>query len=168
MISIVVPTYNEVRNIENLVQKAGAALAATGEEFELIVVDDNSPDETAAEVRRLQGNRSWLRLLVLENPRDLSKAVLTGWRAARGDVLGCMDADLQHPPEMLPELVARLRISGADIVVASRHVRSGGVSDWHLFRRVISWTATLLATFILPGTLSNVRDPMSGFFLMHR
>lgn len=168
MISLVVPTYNERQNVETLVERAGTALASTGEKFELIIVDDDSPDGTAGEVRRLQATRPWLKLLERENARDLSTAVVAGWRTSRGDVLGCMDADLQHPPEMLPKLVEHLRTSGADIVVASRHVRGGGVSAWSLTRRLISRTATLLATFILPGTLGEVRDPMSGFFLLRR
>lgn len=166
MISLVVPTFKERANIEALVEGAGAALRETGEEFELIIVDDDSPDGTAEEVRRLQASRPWLRLLVRENERDLSTAVIAGWRIARGDILGCMDADLQHPPERLPDLALRMRETQADIVVGSRHVRGGGVSDWSLLRRFVSWTATLLAGFILPGTLGQVRDPMSGFFLL--
>jgi glycosyltransferase involved in cell wall biosynthesis len=129
MISLVVPTYKERANLERLVKRTGDALSHCGEEFELIIVDDASPDGTPDEVRRLAAqNRPWLRLLVRENERDLSTAVIAGWRIARGDVLGCMDADLQHPPEMLPKLVAELRRSGAEIVVGSRHVPGGGVT----------------------------------------
>ncbi len=168
MISLIIPTYNEARNIERLVERAGAALAAMGEAFELIIVDDHSPDDTAGAVRGLQAERPWLKLVVRENERDLSTAVLAGWRTATGDVLGCMDADLQHPPEALPKLFARLQESGAEIVVASRHVPGGGVSHWNPARRMISWTATLMATFVLPGTLGKIRDPMSGYFLLRR
>lgn len=169
MISVVVPTYKERANIQQLVERAGAALTRTAEEYELIIVDDASPDGTADEVRRLisQG-RPWLRLLLRENERDLSTAVTAGWRIARGDVAGCMDADLQHPPELLPRLLAELRQGSADLVIASRHVPGGGVSQWSLARRFVSWTATLLATTILPGTLGKVSDPMSGFFLLRR
>lgn len=169
MISLVVPTYNEQSNVEPLLQRAGAALAATGEEFEIIIVDDAGSDGTADEVRRLAAdNRPWLRLLVRETERDLSTAVVAGWRISHGDILGCMDADLQHPPELLPKLLAELRKSGAEIVVGSRHVPGGGVSDWSFGRRFISWTATFMATAILPGTLGTVSDPMSGFFLVRR
>jgi len=90
-------------------------------------------------------------------------------------LVGDLDrASLELGQEFFPTLSAvhiawpHLRTSGADIVVASRHVRGGGVSDWSLARRFISWTATLLATFILPGTLGEVRDPMSGFFVLRR
>lgn len=168
VISLVVPTYNERLNIEALVQRSGKTLASTGRTFELIIVDDDSPDGTADAVRSLQAIRPWLKLLVRKNERGLSTAVIAGWRISRGDVLGCMDADLQHPPEMLTKLVERMGTSGADIVVASRHVRGGGVSDWSLARRFVSWTATLMATLILPGTLGKIRDPMSGFFLLRR
>lgn len=168
MISLVVPTYNERGNVNALVERAGAALASTKEPFELIIVDDNSPDGTADAVRALQGSRPWLRLLVRTEERGLSTAVMAGWSIAQGNVLGCMDADLQHPPEVLSELFDSMGTTHADIVVASRHVRGGGVSDWSLQRRCVSWTATLLATMILPGTLGEVRDPMSGFFLLRR
>lgn len=168
MISLVVPSYNERANMQPLVERLEPALASTGQAFEVIVVDDASPDGTADEVRRLGATRPWLRVLVREAERDLSTAVIAGWRIARGDVMGCMDADLQQPPELIPRLFARLEEGQADLVLASRHVKGGGVSDWNLLRRFISWTATLMATFILPGTLSRVRDPMSGFFLARR
>lgn len=167
MISLVVPTYNERANIAQLVERTGAALALCGEDFELIIVDDGSPDGTGDEVRRLSAEgRPWLRLLVRRYERDLSTAVVAGWRIARGDVLGCMDADLQHPPELLPRMLAELRGSNADVVVGSRHVAGGGVSQWSLWRRFVSWTATLMAAGILPGTLGKASDPMSGFFLL--
>lgn len=168
MISIVVPAYNERGNIGLLVERAGEALAASGEPYELIIVDDNSPDGTAAAVHALQASRPWLRLVVRTKDRGLSSAVIAGWDISRGDVVGCMDADLQHPPEVLSKLIHTLRTCGADVVVASRHVRGGGVSDWSLARRIVSWTATLLATLAVPGTLGDVRDPMSGFFLLRR
>ena len=167
MISLVVPTFNERANIARLVERTGAALAECGEEFEVIIVDDGSPDGTGDEVLRLASDgRPWLRLLVRRYERDLSTAVVAGWRIARGDVLGCMDADLQHPPELLPRMLKALRDTPADVVVGSRHVAGGGVSHWSLRRRFVSWTATLMAAGILPGTLGKVSDPMSGFFLL--
>jgi dolichol-phosphate mannosyltransferase len=168
MISLVVPTYNERQNIASLVERASTALQVTGAPFELILVDDNSPDGTAEEVRVLQADRPWLRLVVRQNERDLSTAVLAGWQAARGKILGCMDADLQHPPEVLAELFERLRSADADLVVASRAVEHGGVSESTFRRRIISWTATLLARLLLPRNVRAVRDPMSGFFLLKR
>jgi dolichol-phosphate mannosyltransferase len=109
-----------------------------------------------------------LKLLVRKNEHDLSTAVIAGWRIASGEILGCMDADLQHPPELLPMLYGRMRKTNAGMVVGSRHVTGGGVSDWSPVRRLISWVATLMATTILPGTLGKVLDPMSGYFLVRR
>ena len=167
MISLVVPTYNEKANITRLVERTGAALATCGEDYELIIVDDGSSDGTGEEVRRLAAaGRPWLRLVERHYERDLSTAVVAGWRIASGDVLGCMDADLQHPPELLPRMLQQLRSAPADVVVGSRHVPGGGVSEWSLWRRFVSWTATLMAAGILPGTLGRVSDPMSGFFLI--
>ncbi|MCL5286542.1 MAG: polyprenol monophosphomannose synthase [Acidobacteria bacterium] len=168
MLSLIVPTYNERQNIVQLVARAGKTLAATGEPFELIIVDDNSPDGTAGEVRRLQAERPWLKLLVREDERDLSTAVLAGWKMAQGEILGVMDGDLQHPPEILLKLFEAMRQTHGDIVVASRNVEHGSVSDWKFRRRIISWTATLLAAVLLPAKIRRVKDPMSGFFLLRR
>jgi dolichol-phosphate mannosyltransferase len=168
MISLVVPTYKERQNIEKLVERAGGALALTHEPYELIIVDDNSPDGTADEVRRLQTTRPWLHLIVRLNEKDLSTAVMAGWKAAQGDLLACMDGDLQHPPEHLAKLVERVRHSDAEIAVASRYTEQGSVSDWKFRRRIISWTATLLAAMLLPGKIRRVKDPMSGFFVLRR
>jgi dolichol-phosphate mannosyltransferase len=168
MLTLVVPTYNERNNLPALLERVEAALTACAEPFEVIVVDDDSPDGTSEVARSLAARHRWLRVLTRKHQRDLSTAVLAGWFAARGEILGVIDGDLQHPPELLPELLRRLRETGADIVIASRHVKGGGVSKWSLFRRLISWAATLMAGFILPGTLSRVRDPMSGFFLLRR
>ncbi len=168
MISLVVPTYKERANVERLVMRAGQALAGAGEQYELIIVDDNSPDGTADEVRRMQAGRPWLQLVVRVNEKDLSTAVMAGWRAAKGDLLGCMDGDLQHPPEHLQKLVAALRSDSAEIAVASRYVEQGSVSEWKFRRRIISWTATLMASMLLPGRIRRVKDPMSGFFILKK
>jgi dolichol-phosphate mannosyltransferase len=168
LISLVVPTYNERENIAALVSRTGAALAATGQPYELIIVDDSSPDGTAKEVRGLQADRPWLRLIVRGDEKDLSTAVLAGWKAAQGDLLGCMDGDLQHPPEHLARLMESLCREGAQIAIASRYVAQGGVSDWKFRRRIISWTATLIAALLLPDKIRRVRDPMSGFFVLRR
>ena len=168
MLSIVIPTYNERTNIEPLVTRIAASLQAAAEPFEVIVVDDNSPDGTADEVRRLQPCHPWLRLVQRTNDRDLSRAVLEGWKQAQGDVLGCMDADLQHPPELLSSMATRLREQSADMVIASRYVRGGGVGRWNILRRLTSRVATSFAALILDTQLGSVSDPMSGFFLVRR
>jgi dolichol-phosphate mannosyltransferase len=93
---------------------------------------------------------------------------VVGWKVAKGEILGVMDGDLQHPPESLPDLLNSILSTNAEIVVASRNVTGGGVSEWSLIRRLISWGAAFFATFMLPGMLKAVRDPMSGYFLIKR
>jgi dolichol-phosphate mannosyltransferase len=165
MISIVIPTYNEAAVIEETLRRASAALRGTGEGFELIVVDDSSADGTAERAESLAGE---LPVRVLRRPGrlGLATAVLDGWAAARGKILGVMDADLQHPPEVLRALVAALRQNNADLAIASRYVSGGGSSDWTWRRRAISRSATHLAATVLPLTLATVGDPMSGMFLV--
>src|SRR5438093_13201896 len=98
MVSIIVPTYNERQNLPILVDRLGDALEACGVPFEVIVVDDDSPDGTSEVARSLQTQYPWLRVLTRKHQRDLSTAVLAGWFEAKGDILGVIDGDLQHPP----------------------------------------------------------------------
>ena len=163
MISVVIPTYNEAAVIQETLRRAGRALAASGEAFELIVVDDSSTDGTAELVESLAPE---LPVRVLRRPGrlGLATAVVDGWNMSRGDVLAVMDADLQHPPEVLAELVRALRGQSADVAVASRYRAGGGTSDWSWMRRLMSKSATHMAATVLPWTLGNVTDPMSGMF----
>ncbi len=165
MISIVIPTYKEADSIEEVLRRSGTALAQSGEEYELIVVDDNSGDGTAELAEKLSGEFH-VRVLRRAGRQGLATAVVDGWKIARGDLLGVIDADLQHPPEILNQLAAALRRSGADLAVASRYIAGGGTSDWEFVRRVISSGATHLAASVLPLKLSAVSDPMSGMFVV--
>jgi dolichol-phosphate mannosyltransferase len=97
----------------------------------------------------------------------LATAVIRGWQAARGQILGVMDADLQHPPAVLAQLIQAVQ-RGSDLAVASRHVENGGVGDWNLFRRIVSRTAQMIGLLILPEVLGRISDPMSGFFMVKR
>jgi dolichol-phosphate mannosyltransferase len=165
MISIVIPTYNEAEAIQQTLRRAAKALAAVKEPFELIVVDDSRSDSTAEACDALA---SELPVRLLRRPRrlGLATAVVDGWLMARGDVLGVMDGDLQHPPEVLATLVRTLHQSAADVAIASRYVNGGGTGDWSLLRRVISRSATGLAALALPNALDGITDPMSGLFLV--
>ncbi len=138
------------------------------DDFEIIVVDDDSPDGTWQVAEELTKENSHLRVIRRRDERGLATAVVAGWEIAGGEVLGVMDGDLQHPPETLPKLLDPILNAHADIVVASRHINGGGVSDWRLARRFASWTAASIATLMLPGLLRTVRDPMSGYFLIKR
>ena len=149
-LSLVIPTYNERENIGSLIQRAHDALAVTARQFEIIVVDDDSPDRTWEVVQTMATDYPNVRLIRRVNERGLAQAVLRGWQEARGKILAVMDGDLQHPPETLPLLINAMETDEVDITVASRHVEGGGVSQWNIFRRGISWGATLASTWILP------------------
>lgn len=165
MLSVVVPTYNEKDNVRRLLRLIDESLRGVGVEYEVVVVDDNSPDGTADVVRSLSGEYP-VRLVVRRGRMGLSSAVLDGIRKARGGVVAVMDADLQHPPRLLPELYERV-VKGYDIVVASRYVKGGSVKGWGLYRRLVSRVATVIARALLPEA-RRVKDPMSGFFAIRR
>ncbi len=165
MISIVIPTYIEARSIQEVIRRTGSALTQSGEEYELIVVDDNSGDGTAELAEQLSSDFH-VRVLRRAERLGLATAVVDGWKLAQGDLLGVIDADLQHPPEILRDLVAALRKANADLAVASRYITGGGTSDWEFSRRVISSGATHMAASVLPIKLAAVSDPMSGMFLV--
>lgn len=161
MLSIVVPTYNEKGNMEALLTGLTRTLDAEGISFEVIVMDDDSPDGTAAEVERLRrGGLDRVRCVVRKEERGLSAAVVAGFRECRGAVWLVMDADLSHPIEAVPRLYRRVA-AGADVCVGSRHCAGGGIADWPLRRRVISRGAALLARPLTPCS-----DPMAGFFAL--
>ncbi|MDQ7842483.1 MAG: polyprenol monophosphomannose synthase [Armatimonadota bacterium] len=162
-LSVIVPTYNERESLPELIRRLQGV--ARGLPLELVVVDDASPDGTGAMAE--QYARSGVLPMVVvhrESKAGLASAVLDGARAARGDVVSVMDADLSHPPEMLVDLAAQIR-GGADIVVASRYIPGGGIEAWPLLRRVVSRVATALARAVLG---LPVRDPLSGFFAARR
>jgi dolichol-phosphate mannosyltransferase len=165
MISIVIPTYKEADSIQEVIRRSGAAMAQSGEEYELIVVDDNSGDGTAELAEQL-GSEFHVRVLRRAGRLGLATAVVDGWKLAQGDLLGVIDADLQHPPEILNALAAALRQSNAELAVASRYIVGGGTSDWEFSRRAISSGATHMAASVLPLKLSAVSDPMSGMFVV--
>jgi len=167
-LSLVIPTYNEGKNIPQIVQLLSQLLdQAIPEAYELIVVDDNSPDCTWEIAQQIMPNYPQLRVMRRVEERGLSTAVIRGWQAARGEVLGVIDGDLQHPPELLLKLWGEIQ-RGGDLAVASRHVEGGGVSDWSIVRRFLSRGAQTLGLIILPEVISRVSDPMSGYFMVRR
>lgn len=159
--SIIVPAYREAENLRPLVTRIGAAL--TGRAFEIIIVDDDSGDGTERLAAELSAQFP-VRLIVRKDERGLSGAVLRGFEEARGDVLIVMDADLQHPAEVLPDFIAKFEDDSVEFVMGTRYSRGGEIAeDWSLGRRLGSRGASLLA---LP--LAPVSDPMSGFFALRR
>lgn len=163
LVSIVVPTFREAPNIEPLSSAIDEVFARDDADYELIVVDDDSRDGTAEVCRRLETERP-IRLITRRGERGLSTAVLRGFQAARGDILVVMDADLSHPVETIPSMVAQLETRRADFVIGSRYVVGGSMhANWGLFRVLNSRLPTMLVR-----PLVKVRDPMSGFFALRR
>ncbi len=168
LLSLVIPTYKERDNIENVVNILTRLLdQAIPGNYELIVVDDDSPDRTWEVAQSLIPDYPQLRVMRRQEELGLSSAVIRGWQAATGRVLGVIDGDLQHPPEVLTQLLEKIE-QGADLALASRHVDGGGVSSWSVIRRFLSRGAQVLGLVILPGVLGRVTDPMSGYFMIRR
>jgi dolichol-phosphate mannosyltransferase len=167
-LSLILPTFQEARNIRSTLAAVSETLCGVeGLRFEIIVVDDNSPDGTAQLALDESAALPDVRVIRRTEEAGLATAVIRGWQAARGEVLAVMDADLQHPPATLAQLVQAIR-AGADLALASRHVEEGGVSDWSLARRIVSRTAQLVGLTLLPEVVGRVSDPMSGYFMLQR
>lgn len=167
-LSLIIPTYNEATSLEELVHRLTELLEVPLRgSYELIVVDDDSPDRTWALAASLVPRYPRLRVMRRTRERGLSTAVIRGWQAAGGEILGVIDADLQHPPEITLALYEAIE-RGAELAVASRHVEGGGVSDWSLSRRLLSRSAQLLGLIFLPEVVARVSDPMSGYFMVRR
>jgi dolichol-phosphate mannosyltransferase len=162
-LTVVVPTYNERDNVAPLLARLEAALA--GIAWEVIYVDDDSPDGTAAQVRRLARSDPRVRCLQRIGRRGLSSAVVEGMLASSAPYLAVIDADLQHDERLLPHMLAALKAEDLDIVVGSRHAAGGGTGAWERRRVAISAVATRLARLVVSADLS---DPMSGFFMLSR
>jgi len=156
----VIPTFRERANIAPLVERIHKALH--GVDYEVVVIDDNSRDGTEELVAELAA-RFPVRIIVRTDKKGLASAVVDGFGYADGRAIGVMDADLQHPPEVLPELFRALE-DGADMAIGSRYVKGGGCEGWSLLRRIISKGAGFLAHLFLPST-RGIADPMSGFFM---
>lgn len=158
-VSVIVPTYREAANIPTLCERLFTALDAHQIAAELIVVDDNSRDGTIEAVADL-ALRYPIRLIVRENERGLSSAVVAGFAAARAPLLVCMDADLSHPPERVPDVLAPIKNNDAEFCVGSRYVAGAAIEQgWGVLRALNSGIATVLARPLTP-----LRDPMAGFF----
>lgn len=162
-LTVVVPTYNERGNVEALFARLDAAL--TGIAWEVVFVDDDSPDETAAAVRRLAQSDRRIRVLQRIGRRGLSSAVVEGMLASSAPYLAVIDGDLQHDERLLPKMLAAIKAESLDVVVGSRHLAGGGTGGWDRRRVAISDLATRLARLVVSADLS---DPMSGFFMLSR
>lgn len=161
MVSVIVPTYKEREVLPLLVEKITKVFQQASIEGEVIVVDDNSPDGTGRLAQEMTASYP-LQVVRREKKGGLASAVLVGFKVARGEILGVMDADLSHDPERIPEFVRAIE-NGSDLVVGSRYVKGGGIENWPLFRRMVSKVAILFARPLTP-----VKDATSGFFFLKR
>jgi len=156
-----VPTFSEAENVAELHSRLSLLLA--GESWELIFVDDDSPDGTADLARALSNKDPRVRCIHRIGRRGLSTAVIEGAMSSSAPYIAVMDADLQHDETILPAMIAQLRSQNFDIVVGSRYVAGGGTGDWDESRKTISRIAGRLARGLVP---EHLKDPMSGFFIV--
>jgi len=163
LLSIIVPTFNERLNVSELVTRLDAVLQ--GIPWEVVFVDDDSPDGTADFVRSLSQRDGRVRCIQRVGRRGLSSACIEGILATSAPYVAVMDGDLQHDERILPEMLDHLRDENLDIVVGSRYVQGGGVGDWQTDRATMSRVATRLSRLVFRADL---KDPMSGFFMMRR
>lgn len=165
LLSIIIPTYNERENIVVLLESLLGLLISLDGDYEVIVVDDASPDCTAAIVLEFAKKIPAVQLIRRENKRDLSAALSDGFDSAKGKYLIAMDADLQHDPTAVMRMLALAEDDALGLVVATRYADGGGTSNWHGARLWLSRTATRVAAWILRTKIS---DPLSGYFLLRR
>ena len=164
--ALVIPTLNEAGNIKPLMDRTRTALDPLSIAYEIIVVDDGSTDGTREIVSACSDSDRRIKLLVRRDQKGLAGAVIHGWRHTDADLLGVMDADLQHPPEVLPSLLRAIQ-QGNDIAIGSRYTKATHVDGWNPLRQ---WVSRLSTWATLPFQKNGVRvkDPMSGFFIVRR
>jgi dolichol-phosphate mannosyltransferase len=161
-LSIISPTYNEAENVGLFIDELEKCLE--GSDYEILISDDNSPDLTWARVETIGRRNPRVRALRRTSNRGLGPSVVDGFISATGEAVACLDADLQHNPAILPQMLKEL-VNGSELVVATRYMPGGGTANWNMIRRLGSWGCTKLAQWLLGVKL---RDPMSGYFMMRR
>lgn len=163
-ISIIIPTFNEAENIENITRAVSGILKDKGINGEILVVDDNSSDGTIETVRRLQDEISGLNLIVREEDHGLSQSVVEGFENAGADIIQVIDADFSHPPDLIPDFYNSIKTDNFDVVIGSRYMKGGDIMNWPLKRRIISLGATAFGRILFP----EITDPVSGFFAIKK
>jgi dolichol-phosphate mannosyltransferase len=161
-ISLIAPTYNERDRLPELVRTIFAAFERADLDGELVIVDDNSPDGTGQVADALARDFP-IRVIHRAGKLGLGTAVVEGFAAAEAEVVGVIDADLSHPPDLVPRMLAVMQTEQADIVIGSRYVPGGGTTNWEMSRVLMSRFACVMARGLTP-----VRDATSGFFIMRR
>ena len=166
-LSLIVPTYQEAGNIQSFLSETCAVLdRRLGTHYEVIVVDDDSPDGTWLKTAQTFDRLPAVRLLRRVGERGLAGAVIRGYQVATGELLGTINADFQHPPQVLEEMIEL--IENADIVVGSRFCPGGSAENWPPERLLMSRAAFQAGKLLLPDVFSGLADPLSGFYLFRR
>jgi len=163
---LVIPTLNEGENLPLLLSRIQKSMRSMDLTYEVLIVDDDSRDGTAEVVADYAASDASIRLLVRHGCTGLAGAVIHGWKHTNASLLGVMDGDLQHPPELVPVLVDRVR-DGVDIAVASRYAQALSAGGLSPARKAISRVGTLVSMPLQrPGL--RIQDPLSGFFVIRR
>ncbi|MBI5280392.1 MAG: polyprenol monophosphomannose synthase [Candidatus Solibacter usitatus] len=166
-LSLIVPTLNEGQNIAAFLRAVRDQLdpVARGR-YEIIVMDDDSRDRTWEIAAALASEIPALKVVRRRTEKALSAAVIRGWQAAAGEILGTINADFQHPPAVLPALLEHME--QADLAIASRFAEGGGLGDWAAHRRLNSRVAHTLGRALLPRAFRRTSDPLSGCYMVRR
>ncbi|MCL5038159.1 MAG: polyprenol monophosphomannose synthase [Chloroflexi bacterium] len=162
MISVIVPTYNELEGLPRLVSTIFDVTGGAGLDAEMVIVDDNSPDGTGDLADKLALEKP-ITVVHRAGKLGLSSAVMEGFEASKGDIIIVTDADLSHDVGIIPQMVEMIEKGEAQVVVGSRYIKGGGIKNWPLVRFIISRGAILLSRGV-----TGVTDSMSGFFAIHR
>jgi len=162
-LTVIIPTFKEEANIRHIITEVDTVFRNNSLNGEILVVDDNSPDNTIAIVNELKKTQTNLSLLVRTSDHGLSQSVADGFLHASSDVFVVIDADMSHPPALIPKMYEEIR-AGSDVVIGSRYMEGGGIKKWPLKRRIISLGATFLGRLLFP----DITDPVSGFFAIRK
>lgn len=164
-ISIIIPTYNEGTNVQTIVSRLTKVLLPLNHTFEILFMDD-STDDTPQQLGYLSEKYPFVNYIHRVDKRGLASAVSAGLSHASGSILIVMDSDLQHPPELIPDLVNKID-EGYQMVIPSRFIIGGNDGGLNYYRKFVSWTARMIARLTLKR-LRKITDPTSGFFAVRK
>lgn len=162
-ISIIIPTYNESENIVNMIHALEDMFSNNSINGEIIVVDDDSPDNTANLAKGMMQEYDNVKVVVRTHDRGLSQSVVEGFNYCESDVIGVVDCDFSHPVDLIPAFLDKIN-SGCDVVFGTRYAKDGEIRGWGFKRKLISKGATLFGKLLVPEST----DPVSGFFVMKK
>jgi dolichol-phosphate mannosyltransferase len=165
-LALIIPTLYEAENIRSVLNRVRSVLDPLGISYEILVVDDDSSDGTGEIVSAIALEDPRVRLIVRKGAKGVAGATLLGWENTDASIVGAMDADFQHPPEVLPALVSAI-LAGRDLAIGSRYTAGGSLGNWNMPRKLLSAAALWLAMPVQRKQV-RVKDPTAGFFLVRR